>query len=1422
MVVARFNTKKKMVKLLAKKQKLEEYSEYELLQKQNIARNEEFLSNLGISAVQEALEKKTKRKRVEKEIKTTATPTAPRRGRRHRPLEVPFAELITQKKECEQCDKCGWRSSELFKSQGLAALRSHQQSTLCNLIDEEKDRPSSQKTFVQTSSVRRGVKRQMHREKEIRAHQYKPNFSMVVCPVTRCNFIACVKNSGARKSLKAHLWQMHNKDNSISVVVAEIAGVEVDNGDGDDGGDGGDGGDFDGGCLGYDGGDGGDACDDFEDFEFGPLERVLVGPEVPRIVEMTPNHCDPTSTPNQTILKHQKAVTEECNRPRELRKGKNVEIMLHLFEFGTHLNLSHADGNKLLATTWKILNVLGHTELLTHKLWRDLLKSCRGKSAAISRVTELNISLGTTYFPVHENGMDGKLTNATKCYCANILSRIGEVLMQVKNSDIHRKHLELKDASGDRLYGPFVSGNKFDRTCAFVEKNMGDDGSFPLMIMGYFDGAQCSATHNACPLFFSILNDTGPSFVPHLLGYCPLESAYSSTMLRELCVLKFGKVSQKNLDIVSSLVLRRTLDSFLFNAFKPILDFRDCGWKVQIGSGADASTGRVFIFLSHFCGDSAELHKIASVHVKSAECCRLCTSFGSRTSGECVGAPRDPVRMNKLMRESEVSFLSRLTKKKLSKEEKKLSKKRTALQPTHPVEKIELAKPDPEAEAKAEGVMMGATLVPGLVNNDPPELGSSFPANALPFDLLHTGIKGPGAESAVSWCLQMLHYISTNKYNKFPGYANANLRLDENIMNFPSKHTLNLFPKWWYFSGGISKYLKSGSRKGGKQSGGVGMLTGGLPAWQLPIMMVQLLFVLADEEIDLLPNFKCIRTPTAHYNPTIVLVDTLSSCLQALFLIRAKTSNTKHLELELAAIKKANFHLDELYDAKQAMAKENKKNKKKLESKKTEIKKRDHNKKETSSAMKMHAWTHFPTQAPEYGQDWKASDTEKGEGAMGEYAQGAWSRCSKLKQSAEREMLTLALRNCFAKMLVQSQCGDSPKNPFRDVDVESGIEERGIDDNSDSDEDDVQDAQPEAGNTIIFKVVTNMGKTEMRHVGFGSIAQVKCPSTPTPFCHPLLTNPEIVNRLNAMKAKRNCSPVFKQWWDNFFGVIPSTTITSSLHFLGGLSTMGCEEDEVDFFSIRARTAAVGSRDSTGVNSTRLAPEHTFSVVEAICPGDNFTTFVKVFAILSCRILTKSVERRIESKKVPKKLKIETEMLFLVAARLEEKKKTKKQNLLPFKKYGFVAGHGDRLTLELFPVSSVWRPAFMVTSNLQTRDIEVGRNIPTASWFCIPFSQSCPTYHARQKLKGGGEVKEEEEEEDEREEEEEEENGEEEGKGKGDEEDEGDDDEGDDDDDDDDDGDGDGCDDDVDDDDDDDDDDDGDDNEGIVVVIVVVR
>ena len=386
--------------------------------------------------------------------------------------------------------------------------------------------------------------------------------------------------------------------------------------------------------------------------------------------------------------------------------------------------------------------------------------------------------------------------------------------------------------------------------------------------------------------------------------------------------------------------------------------------------------------------------------------------------------------------------------------------------------------------------------------------------------------------------------------------------------------------------------------------------------------------------------------------------------------------------------------------------------------------------------MKKHLWLHFAEQAVEFGQEQRSTNTELGESGVKETVKVWWSKSNKQKRHSERIMLNYGIAKEFAMMLVQVQCPENEMNPFRP---------RLLAEPEGNEYSECEELEQEGSALVVdvtssivcvskfdnkplkYKVVVNMGRTDLKSGGYGSICQVDR-ATKTLFCHPLLTFPELYNLLNFRRRKHDVSPTYSIWWDNFVGKPCSTKVMSSLHFVGGISCEGCEEEEVDPFWLRARTTVTDYRDPGDLNSPRSKQEHAFSFVEVFLrESDSTTSFVKVLAMLACTTCTRGKD----CEKTKKSTILKNEMLFLLVAQLEQRVKSKRQKLLPFAKYGFLVRGQDQLQLHLLPLASVYRPAFMVSSDLGDRSIEGIRNIRAASWFCIPFRQCCPTYKLHQ-------------------------------------------------------------------------------------------
>lgn len=281
--------------------------------------------------------------------------------------------------------------------------------------------------------------------------------------------------------------------------------------------------------------------------------------------------------PSLEVFNHQMSMQAELLRPRVLRKGRSDLVMLLLYEFGVHMELSNKNGDRFLKTVSSVLKLCGVSEKLIFKCWEKLKKACDGELKQLSPVVRFEIPLGPLFHD-YEDKAKTKLTNRTKCFFLNILWRIGDALLQIKPSEFHTKPIL------DGTFSTYPSGNLFKKYCLFVFRCFGSDG-VALMVAFYFDEAECSKTRSACPLYMFIMNATGESFVPILLGYCPVRLAYSSDVLGGLCSMKFKGITKKHISYACGLAKRKAMDAFLWETIKPILDFRECGLKVQVGTG---------------------------------------------------------------------------------------------------------------------------------------------------------------------------------------------------------------------------------------------------------------------------------------------------------------------------------------------------------------------------------------------------------------------------------------------------------------------------------------------------------------------------------------------------------------------------------------------------------------------------------------------------------------------------------------------------------------------------------------------------------------------------------------------------------------------------------------------------------------------
>jgi len=990
--------------------------------------------------------------------------------------------------------------------------------------------------------------------------------------------------------------------------------------------------------------------------------------------------------PSDFVLDHQKKREKELSRKRKIRKGRSTKIAFLLNKFGTHMQFSTKDGDLFLECIHEVFMVRGDKTRTIYKSWKSLKDMCIGGLKDITPIVKLDIPYALPN-PFPQSDGTGKLLNATRCYYVNIMTRIGDYLLSVMNANFHIVPLLEYGVDGLRQFSSYPSGTLFQSYCELTTKRFGPS-FFPLMVGIYSDASHCSTTRSACPLFMNIMNVTGTCYRSVLLGYCPLKLPYTQRELGDIIEENGGTISKESLRCINNLMLRKAMDSYIFRVMEPILQYQHCGLKVRIGKDLDSSVIQNMVpYFSHSMGDSAAQHGIAGVS-PMAMCspCRCCMTFDcSVISKKQLIVPRNQDMMAHLSTHLEALQITRTIKglkgsitRRLTITEKKMQR-----------------------QGKECNVLPGRMKLPQLHMHVPKDFNNFY--MALSVDLLHTLLKGM-LEYIASWVLQIVLAISKSKNHMFTLFKGCAKRLDALMSAFPRFHAL--FPvKWHRFPKGATSFMKSEALKGGKPGAGVGMFSGGFPAWHFPTMLFQMLCCFGCGGVgSILPNTKCVETDHGvTYNPHAIIVEVIISALDVHFLCSAKVLSSSDLDQLGKLIDAANVNVVQLFDMKQVVLrmcdvlKTSKKNPGLIE---------------CSRNIKQHLLTHIPAQMERLGVDSKSWDTQIGEHDLQQTVKVAFKKCSKVLATTELEMLKHAMENSFSECLLEMQ-ERVVSNRINKV-VQSKLVDAVGFGSGDAAGDAVGFGPGEelSKDRLSFVRSMNMGASELKSLPTSAriginISDDQCALSP--FIHPLLTFKEMYHLL----LRKSCvDSGFKTWFDIFFGE-KQRDFSASLNAVHGVYCSGHAATGIKEFFVRACLAC--TRNKHNFDNVRV-PEHTFSFLEVKYTVDQGeTTFVKIFAILECCSQASSnhaLGRRV---------------LFACVARLV--KCPIASNYFPFNKYIFEVDASGRLSLDLLPLSCIFRPAFMISTDLTVSRIETTSDYKARSWFNFPFSRCVKTVNA---------------------------------------------------------------------------------------------
>ena len=680
-----------------------------------------------------------------------------------------------------------------------------------------------------------------------------------------------------------------------------------------------------------------------------------------------------------------------------------------------------------------------------------------------------------------------------------------------------------------------------------------------------------------------------------------------------------------------------------------------------------------FLRLSHFIGDTADLHDKGSIKpFCNGARCRACNEMNTNNFDPVAPlcTPRNTKLMSGLCQQLgdyEIEKFLESVKSKKDRQEysQEYKARREAIY----------------ALGAKFGVIAGFNPLMDMFDRPEAAAVNNYHL-ALRIDYLHTLWKGM-IEYACTFSLQMVLCVSKNP--KFFGdkYSGVFAELDRRICRFPTKQALS--PVRLNYMNSVSDVMKADALPGHRQGKGTGVMTGNTPGWMQPNIALQIMFAIGTHG-QVLPNKLYECSNGKKFNPTTVVVTALSACLEVEFFSHARVISERQLTTYSSCVMNAKYRLIQLYDAKQNFLRECKM----LKQLPTPLKANEY---ELPRYLKCHLMEHIPgQQIPDLGAEEQIFCTQGGEQAHHSIVQEAFSASSKVFSSTESEMCAYTLKREHVRRLAKKY---EMNCATKAADVET--------------------------TRLSFNACSNMGKVQIQRSlsGGGLMLHLSADtkqypaSEGIPLMHPLLTPGELLSQLENWSeeeesAKGRC---FASKWMRAFNFPSVNGRVAELHLHGGLACTGHISEGVKPFHIRANNKYKG-------NFRTKRTESVFSSLEVLYEGmnetdrDAYIDFVKVFAIIELGLeSTKgSVHRRF--------------LLSVVRYKQYTGKKVLHALPYPLLKFECKDKRGG-LGLDLLPLSCVHRPMFVVPS-FDGPPLETASNFNEMIFHFIPFKRCVKT------------------------------------------------------------------------------------------------
>jgi len=1024
---------------------------------------------------------------------------------------------------------------------------------------------------------------------------------------------------------------------------------------------------------------------------------------------------------NKDLFDHQTVIMELLANPtRRMMKDKDLSLVLEVYRLGLELSLSDAEGDKLLASyctvyerTLKVSGFISIAEkdkvnpehfkdkvdpqiakkgkffcptLGLHTNWKSLRKAVEQNLLTTCKLIHTKIPLPVELFPTTD--LKGKPITDLITSHYGILQRIAEEFLSINPKEIFIKPCpawaeKIQVADGEdssRLYGNYASAKLYARSHEYVTNQFGSS-AVSVNVALFFDEALAGKSATACPVSAFIMNAFGDSYRPVFLGMCPVSLHYTDQYLSRLLEKGRSKRPTKlGKKFAIRFAKRQALLKYLKTVLSPLQENEKVGFKLQVGQGSGAFLITAYFQFSHFMGDSAALNDIASVKLYSNGArCRVCNEMNCNnvdpSSLPCQ--PRNSKTMAALCQQ-----LGAYEIEKFVEGCKSHGKRKTLTKSYREVRSkvINLG--------KEMGVIPGFNPLIGLFDT-PSVAGVNNFYLALRIDYLHTLWKGM-LENAVTYMLQTVLCVSNSPHIFGDKYSGVFAELDDRISQFPTKQTLE--PVRLFHLNSVSDLMKCEAVKGQRQGRGTGLLAGHFPGFQMANLVLQLLFAIGLQG-NIIPNEDIKYSNQRSYNPTQVAITTMAACLEVEYFSHAKVISGASLQLMSKAILDAKWKLIEFYDMKQNLLRHasilkplalKSSSSSSSSSKHTAVW-------ELPKVLKPHYMQHIPAQIEDLGAEEQIFCTQLGERSHHPMVTVAYSRSSKVRDSVSAEMCIFNLKADFLRRLV----------PIHDIQTRQKEKKK----------------NPQ-GESLKFVDCPTFGKVELIFTENSSFVGVcngdSLSNGSIPFLHPLLKPEEIYSLVTYMRDsdREDKSNFAKKWYVAY--TKGRTSRVATLHLRGGISCLGHVDSGCKPFHIRANPQYKGNSRVKG------RTEFVFSSVEidyeqsSYKSGAEQTTFAKVLAIFDFTLTSSSGSRN---------------EIWLGVVRYEKLQEASKF-VFPYHSYKIESLNRRRgLGLDILPLSSVRRPAFMVPSSDGALE-ETPSNFGAMVYHCIPFDRCVKTDNSR--------------------------------------------------------------------------------------------